>query len=174
MTPHQLTQKMRHHYAISVINASTSRGMIQRGHINNVRDFLDRLDLERFNSPVTFNHALDRKTKSLARLLPKGGWGAARKFLNLYLRAAAYNYYLRRAYKLGPVERVLELPLDKYAAEHLLRKREGRMLPKWKGVIHLTPEVNADYQAVAAQVAARKHIHRVHLDMLFWRTPFKS
>jgi hypothetical protein len=174
MKPDQLTRKIRHHYAISVIGPSTSRGMIQVGDIKYVRDFLDRLDLRRFSDPGTFDHALDRATQSLAKLLPKGGWGAARKFLNIYLRAVTYNYYLRRAYKLAPVERMLELPMDKFAAEHLRRKREGRTLPKWEGVIHLTREANAQYQATATLVAARKHIHRVHLDVLFWRAPYKA
>jgi hypothetical protein len=170
MTPDQLTREIRHHYAISAIGPSAARRMLRKGDIEHIRTFLDRLDLRRFNNPANFSRALDRETKSLAELLPKNRWGAARKFLNLYLRNATYNHYLRRAYRLDRVEHLLELPMDSYAAKHLQKNSERRELPSWKGVINLTREANAAYQAFASKVAAGESIHRVHLDVLYWRS----
>lgn len=174
MNNDRLTKLIRHHYAISAVGPSVARNMIRKGDIEHIRDFLDRLSLRRFSNPTTFRRALDRATASLAELLPKDRWGAARKFLNIYLRNVTYNHYLRRAYGLHRIERLLELPMDSFAAEQLRRRREGRELPRWKGVIHLTPEESASYQAVAARIAKRELIHRVHLDVLFWRASEKD
>jgi hypothetical protein len=169
MTPNQLLRRIRHHYAVSSIGPSASRRMIRKGDIEHIRRFLDRLDLRRFNRPAGFNRALDLSTKSLAKLLPQGRWGAARKFLHLYLRNATYNFYLRQAYRLDRVEHLLELPMDSFAAKGLRKRREGRGFPSWKGVIHLTPEANAAYQAAASEIGDQERIHRVHLDMWYWR-----
>jgi hypothetical protein len=143
--------------------------MMRKGEIKGVRQFLDDLDIEKFSKPRNFQSALERSTKLLARRLPRGGWGAARKFVNLFLRTATYNFYLRKKYKLDRIEALLELPLDSFAAKGLKSEPEGKTLPRWKGVIHLTPTVSTEYQAVAAQVAARMSTCRVHLDMLYWR-----
>ena len=174
MNQDRLTELIRHHYAISAVGPSVSRNMIRKGDIECIRDFLDRLKLKRFNDPATFRRALDRATTSLAKLLPKDRWGAARKFLNIYLRNVTYNHYLRRAYRLERVEHLLELPMDSFAAKQLRKRREGSALPRWKGVIHLTPEASAAYQDAAARVADRASIYRVHLDVIFWRAPGKA
>jgi hypothetical protein len=144
--------------------------MLRKGDIQHIRKFLDRLDLRRFSEPAKFSRALDRYTTALAKLLPENRWGAARKFLNLYLRDATYNFYLRRAYMLDGVEHLLELPMDSFAATELHKLCERRELPSWKGVIHLTPEDNAAYQTFASKVAIREAIHRVHLDVRYWRS----
>jgi hypothetical protein len=148
--------------------------MIRKGDIEHVRGFLDRLNLSNFAEPTRFAQALDRATNSLARLLPKDRWGAARKFINIYLRNATYNHHLRRKYSLRRIEHLLELPLDSFTAQHLRDAPEGSALPRWKGVIHLTPEASAAYQAIAERVALRRSMHRVHLDVVFWRTPIKK
>lgn len=165
----EFTELVRHHLAIGAVTPSAARQMVPKGGIQYVRKFLDDLDIRRFNNPANFRRSLDLATKSLARWLPKGRWGAARKFLNIYLRNITYNVFLRRAYRLDRVESLLELPLDSFAAKGLHAEREGGALPGWKGVIHLTPESSAVYQAVAAQVAKRLSISRVHLDMRYWR-----
>jgi hypothetical protein len=118
-------------------------------------------------------------TNRLAKRLPKGRWGAARKFLNLYLRRTTYNFYLRQAYGLDRIEPFLELPMDSFAAEGLKQEPEGKNLPDWLGVRHLTPEANAIYQAVASRVAERLSterlsICRIHLDMKYWRAKPKG
>src|SRR5260370_19078726 len=174
MNQDRLTKLIRHHYAISAVGPSVSRNMIRKGDIEHIREFLDRLTLGRSNNPATFRRALDRATRSLAKLLPKDRWGAARKFLNIYLRNVTYNHYLRRAYRLDRIQRLLELPMDSFAAKQLRKRREGAALPRGKGRLHLTPEASAAYQAVAARVAERESIYRVHLDVIFWRTVEKS
>jgi hypothetical protein len=165
----KLTEWIRHHVAISAVGSSAGRNMMVKGEIEGVREFLDKLDIKQFSKPTRFQCTLDAKTKSLARRLSRGGWGAARKFINLFLRTATYNFYLRKRYKLDRVEALLELPLDKFAGKALRSESEGKTLPRWKGVIHLTPESSAHYQTVAAQVGARMSMCRVHLDMLYWR-----
>jgi hypothetical protein len=164
----ELIALIRHHDAISVITPSASRQLVRKGDIRRVRDFLDKLNIESFAKPRKFLRSLDRGTKSLARRIPKGGWGAARKFLNLYLRRITYNFYLRLAYRPDRIEPLLELPMDSYAAKGVKGDYESR-LPRWKGVSHLTPEVNAFYQAAAKQIAETSSIDRVHLDMKYWR-----
>lgn len=144
--------------------------MLRKGDIEHVRQFLDRLDLRCFNDPSKFSRRLDRSTTALAKLLPENRWGAARKFLNLYLRSVTYNFYLRRAYKLDRIEHLLELPMDSYVAKELRQRCERRALPRWRGVIHLTPDANATYQTFASKVADRERMHRVHLDVFYWRS----
>ena len=143
--------------------------MVSKGEIQKVRDFLDRLDIRSFNNSQTFPRALDCATKKLAKHLPKGKRGAARKFLNLYLRRITYNFYLRRAYRLERIEPLLELPMDSFAIKGLRQDHRGGRLPRWKGVIHLTPEANAVYQAAAQQIAKDKGVCRAHLDTAYWR-----
>jgi hypothetical protein len=163
-----LVDQIRHHLAISAVTPSAGRRMMREGDIKRVRVFLDKLDITQFNRPNRFPISLDRATKSLARRIPLR-WGAARKFLNIYLRNITYNFYLRRKYRLHRIEALLELPLDSYAADGLRADHEGNSLPRWKGVIHLTREANALYQDVARQVAKGESICRVHLDMKYWR-----
>jgi hypothetical protein len=172
--PFHLIELIRRHNAMTAITASAAHGQVRKGDTQHVRDFLDQLDIKSFAQPRNFSRSLDRATKALAKKLPKGGWGSARKFLNLYLRRITYNFYLRRAYHLDRIEPLLELPMDKYAAKGLTRDYQGR-LPKWPRVTHLTPEVNAAYQEAAKHVAKAysrdigADICRVHLDMKFFR-----
>ena len=96
-------------------------------------------------------------------------WGAARKFVNIFLRDATYCFWLRDAFGLASVEPVLELPLDSFTAKGLRAEPEGVDLPRWPGVIHLTPLTSTQFQHVAQRVAERKRLDRVHLDLEYWR-----
>jgi hypothetical protein len=95
-------------------------------------------------------------------------WGLARKLLNIFLRDALYTTYLADAFKLQEAESLLEIPLDSITAGHLRKEDGGRMLPRWPGVKHLTPEISKSYQAFAAQFAATKALAPVHLDTHWW------
>jgi len=90
-----------------------------------------------------FERLLDQETLTFKRRLPAGArhWGTARKALDVFLRDAAYNHYLREYFGLGPVEAWLEIPLDQDTAAGLRRDAPGSGLPRWPGVRHLTPEV---------------------------------
>jgi hypothetical protein len=153
----KLIDRIRHPLAISAVGPSVGRRMMRKGDIKGVRDFLDNLDIKEFSRPRKFYTSLDRATKSLARHLPPNRWGASRKFINLFLRSATYNHYLRERYKLDRVEPLLELPLDSFSTKGLRREREGRTLPRWKGVIHLTPGSSEGMQLARGISASPRH-----------------
>jgi hypothetical protein len=168
-----LPDLVSHHIAKSVIGPSSARGLLSKGTIQSVRDFLRGLDTREFTKRGQFSGTLDLETRSLAAKVPTS-WGAARKFLNLYLREITYNFFLREKYHLERVEHLLEVPLDSNVAKGLQGEKEGVRLPRWPGVIHLTPDTSAQYQSVAVAVAARKRTCRVHLDLLYWRPEEKN
>ncbi len=126
-------------------------------------------------NPRTFENTLEYTTEALSAYLPRGHWGSARKFLNIFLRDCFYNSYLRKHYKLS--ERwgsFLEVPLDRQVANRLFNdwinlRRQANQLPQWAGVVNLT-EVNSEiYQAAAKEIAEKKYsFHRVHLDLVYW------
>lgn len=91
----------------------------------------------------------------------------ARKCLNLFLRDALYNSYLRTAHRLQRFEGVMEIPLDSYAGKAL--NKTDSSLPRWPGVINLTEAVSAKFQSVALRVASDESTCRVHLDMDYWQ-----
>lgn len=101
--------------------------------------------------------------------LPRGSrsWGVARKALNLFLRDAFFNTYLRKRFKLLRAEACCEVPLDGVVANGL-RMRLPKKLPSWPGVRPLTKEVSDAYQTAAMQEARRMHFSRVHLDIYLW------
>jgi hypothetical protein len=92
----------------------------------------------------------------------------ARKALNLFMRSALYNHYLREAYRLQRVEAFLELPLDGIVARHIRGVVPSAGLPYWKSMRALTPELSDQYQAVASELAERRGVARVHLDAYIW------
>lgn len=141
------------------------------GTVKAARDFLMHLDLRQFagDSEDAFQYVLDRRTIECRDKLPRKSWGAARKFLNIFLRGALYNRFLCEHYHLGVTEPFLEVPLDSFVAIGLRKEEGGTSLPPWKTIIRLEPEVSAKYQAFARQVAQRKGCSRVHLDLWYWR-----
>jgi hypothetical protein len=123
-------------------------------------------------SGPSFPSLLDDLTHRLKRTLPVGGdhWGAARKFLNIFLRDALYNYVLRDAFDLQSVESYLEIPVDRQVAIKLQEAASQEDdLPKWQSVISLDASLNAKYQNIAGRTATTFGISRVHLDLLYWR-----
>jgi len=157
--------------ARGTIGPSTVRGQGPPGVAAAARAFLAALGLEPFGTSDArkFSGELDRQTSRLMNALPSGAqtWGLARKCLNLMLREALYNVYLREEYGLDRAEAFYEIPLDSLVAEGL-RSRRPRSLPTWPGVRHLDPDMSAKYQAAAASVAAAEGIVRVHLDAIIW------
>jgi hypothetical protein len=91
--------------------------------------------------------------------------------LNLYLIEVTYNHFLRRRYGFESFERYLEVPLDRRVALGLRREARnmGERLPKWQGVIKLSPVDNQAFQAFAAMYARELGHHRVFLDTRFWK-----
>lgn len=156
--------------AETAIGASTGRGMGPSGTIGAARSYLAELDLHQFRtrSEQGYLENLNEVTRSLQRALPPGGkyWGSARKFINIFLRDCLYNRYLCEHFELQQVESLLELPLDKHTATGLSSEFD---LPRWPGVIRLSPEESSQYQMAATSVAIAKGTPRVHLDLWYWR-----
>jgi hypothetical protein len=92
--------------------------------------------------------------------------------LNIFLRDALYNYYLREHYDLARIEPFLEVPLDGSVGKGLydLHKKEGGtdLLP-WRAIQGLKKEESDKYQEFARLVADAKRYARVHLDLWFYR-----
>jgi hypothetical protein len=164
---------LRERQASTSIGASTARGMGPTGTIHAARQFLMGLRLERFHkkSEAAFSRELDLATMELSARLPHGArkWGSARKFLNIFLRGCSYNKYLSAHYKLHLLEPLLEVPLDSHVAKGLKEIAGRGILPRWLGVIHLTPEDSARFQCFATEVARADGVNRVDLDVKFWR-----
>jgi len=130
------------------------------------------LDIAEFKYPDLFPKVLDCYTCQLKDALPKGSryWGRARKCLNIFLREASYNFLLRTTYEFGNIDTLLETPLDSRVAKGLGDDADKGRLPPWKSIIALTPEQNAIYQEVAAEVAeARYGTLRANLDLWYYR-----
>jgi hypothetical protein len=163
--------------ASAAIGASTARRMIPAGTIPTVRTFLaTEVGLSRLRPP-RYPQTLDDLTDALLARLPKKArpWGAARKFLNIFIRDAAYNVYLSSAYPLERLVPHLEVPLDSEVARGLKQDARELGLPRtraWPGVKNLLREDSDALQAIAASVVASGRYgvtERVHLDVVYWR-----
>jgi len=163
-------QRVQKFEASVSIGASTARRM-GKGTVAAARRFLRSLDLRRFvtESEDAFQECLDATTLECQARLPSKSWGAARKFLNIYLRGALYNRFLCEHYGLAILEPFLEVPLDRSVAIGLRGEDGGLSLPRWGTVIRLKPDVSAAYQAFASSVSRRKGCARVHLDLWYFR-----
>lgn len=143
-----------------------------KGAAKAAREYLCRLSLGRLGIPQErlFRERLDRATRNLVSALPRTArsWGLARKLLNIFLRDSLYTTYLARHFHLEKSEPFLEIPIDSITARRLRERAGRRVLPRWRGVKHLTSEDNAQYQAYAARVARKRRVTRVHLDTFWW------
>ena len=170
-----LIRALQRMLANTTVGPSSARSMGPRGTIAAAREFLVKLNLTQFHVETRrdFDRVLDRTTDSYVRRLPRQArnWGAARKWLNIFLRAVVYNRFLCGYYRLGKLERWLEIPLDSHVAKGLRREEGGNEIPRWKTVIGLTPDVSKQYQDFANVVARRNRTSRVHLDLIYWRAP---
>lgn len=164
-----------------VVNAGIDMSVLRGAPAGTKRaahKFLFALDLAEFTDPASFRRVLDTKTEALTRLFPATGrfWGRARKCMNIFLRNATYSHYLRERYGLGNLESILEMPLDSNVAKGLTcdaKKYHLSTPPKWDAIIRLTPKINDSWQAIASEVTQQKNIHRVHLDLRYWRAQAK-
>ena len=168
-----LINQVHNRVAQTAVGPSALRNQGGRYVVQRAREFLRRIDLSRFNvkTEAEFRRRLDKLTEALRSSLPQGArnWGTARKALNLFLRDAAYSFYLREHYDLGRLEPWLEIPLDSLTAAGILRSHKRSAVPPWPGVKHLTPDVSNAYQAAASQIGESSGTNRVHLDLSWWR-----
>lgn len=172
VTQEELIQKMQKRIARVSVTGPTVRTSAPKGSTKRIQTYLETVDLSLFSNlnVAQFAIALDAQTDNLRRVGEDGllFWGPARKFINLFLRDATYNFVLRTNYQLRGIEPLLELPLDSHVAAGLGAEPEGVLLPEFTKIIEVLPEFHSAYQGVAAQVATREGIDRIHLDLKYW------
>lgn len=165
-------ESMQRRVATIAIGPSTVRGQGSDGVVSAARAFLETLNLAKFatDRPDRYRAALDRATTALQAQLPgpAASFGLARKCLNIFLRDALYNHYLRAAFGLEVAEPLLELPLDSFVAKNL-HETSPNDCPRWTTIRGLSEADSDLYQRVASRVAARQGMMRVHLDLYLWR-----
>lgn len=105
--------------------------------------------------------------REIGQLVRGDGWGPARKLLNIFIRDAFYDHYLRPAFGLQRFEAKLEIPLDGMVGRRLCDLDPA--LPKWGRVIGLNPRESSLFQASAGSIADKMNTFRVHLDIIYWR-----
>lgn len=161
--------------AESALPGTALGGRGTAGATGAAREFLAELSLREFAlcRASTFGRCLESATDALRRRLPRGAqdWGIARRAMNLFLRDALYNAYLREQYRLHRTERWLELPLDAAAATYLRDADPAASLPAWRGIRQLMPTQNAAWQGIASAVAQQMGLARVHLDLYLQLAP---
>ena len=172
MTHDELCQVMQAYLARIAPGGPALRNQGADGMAKAARKFLRKIDLGRIpaGKQADFERWLDKQTEALRKSFPRGGqnWGAARKVMNLFLRHASYNAFVRDRHRLQRIEGWLEVPLDGIVAKELARAAGRGVLPRWPGLKGLDKDVSREYQEFAAKFAGRKAIARVHLDPLLW------
>jgi hypothetical protein len=177
MNHKQFSKILQQRIASAAVTPSAARKMGPKGTVRAAREFLSKVDLKHVGSSgKNYTRLLDNLTLRLVRALPEGAkhWGAARKFLNIFLRDATYNVHLRKTYRLGRIEGALEVPLDSHVAKELIRVTRNLgpskvSLPRWKTVISVDGQTNKEYQDAVKRIAKKERIHPVHFDVIAWR-----
>jgi hypothetical protein len=173
----EFVKLMKRKMSQTSIGASALRNQGAKGLIKISRYYFENeIILEEFKENLYSNsyiQYLDNKTDDLLKLFPEKGksWGAARKGLNLFFRDVIYNYYLRQQLNINDNSHVhlqnLEVPLDKDVASGL--KNNNSNLDKWVSIKSLTKQISDKYQNAAKEIADKKGILRIHLDLEYWR-----
>jgi hypothetical protein len=168
----QFARRLQAHVAMRAITASALRNQGSPGVVDAAREYVAAIDLRETTglSESQFRKWLNLHTGKLRRRFPVGArsnWGAARKALALFLRDAIYCLPLSEYYDLARIRPLLELPLDREAHSGLIL--DFPMVPVWPGVKALRWRTNAQMQRIAATIAQGRQIHRVDLDIGYWR-----
>ena len=167
----KLVQQMQSYVAETCVGASAIRNQGGSGLVQAAREYFKTVGLASIPTKESrLSPWLEAHTNALLRKFPAGArkFGTARKALNLFLRSAAYNCCLNRAFELDSVLPVLEVPLDSYAAKHLL-KHDAAIAKKWVGLKFVTRVAHGKYQSAALDLAKRWQVNRVDLDVFFYR-----
>lgn len=165
---------LRKRTASSVIGASTFRSQGPPGTIPIARLFLygevDLAKLAATKDERQFKGMLNQYTKRLASRFQgegNGNWGAARKAINLFFRDVVYNRFLCNYYGLSSIHKWLELPMDRHCYEGL--KEDCKKIGQWPGIKHLSWTLHNEFQIIASELANKRGICRVDLDVWYWR-----
>jgi len=106
-----LLDDLRHHIAWCSVGPSTLHNMVEAGGLKTVHEFLCNLEIGTLQNQ-DFSKLLNSWTRRLNKKLGGNRWGPARKSINLFLRDATYNHFLRLEFHLDEIECRLEIPLD--------------------------------------------------------------
>jgi len=161
--------------ANSAIAPSTLRNQGSKGVIEAARSFLGKCDLKPFRvvrNEGQFKTQLSKLTEQLMGQFPKrakSNYGAARKAINVFLEDALYNRFLCEAYSLNIIEQYLEIPLDSYVMNNILKKMGKKHYLKRIGIRNIGPKDNAQFQKAAKEIADKENDLRVYLDLKYWR-----
>lgn len=163
--------KLRLRLASTAIGASTIRRLAPAGTFGPARVFLERVDLRQLTNSdeVKFAARLDFLTDAYTEEVAHLPWGAARKFLNIFLRDCLYYRFVCDEYYLTRIENFFEVPLDDDLIVELKALAGQQKLPEWRGVSKLTAEQSKCFQQHAQVVADAKDVLRVDLDIEYWR-----
>lgn len=156
--------KVQNHVAYASVSPTTLRNMLERGGRQRICAELAMLPLAHLR-PESFGSTLQAWTDGIVGKT-EISWGPVRKALNLFLRDAVYNHYLRCEFNLDAIEALLEVPLDGLVMRGL--KKDFPQLPSRPFVVKLSEEVSALYQRQAQNLADDQGIARVHLDLSLW------
>lgn len=163
---------MQHAVAVFAIGPSALRNQGESGVIDAAREFLAQLDLSSYmvKKREEFEVLHNSTTEILIQALPKKAqnWGAARKAINLFLRDILYNTYLAKRYQFSMIEKWLEIPLDSAVARGLRKRSNRGELTSWPGLKNLSMEVKFLFQSFAEELANKRGLARVHLDIYLW------
>lgn len=168
----QFLNHLQRFTAKAMISSSALRNVGAPGVLPIAHAYLAELPLQNLKhlDAIQYQAWLDQQTEKLRISFPDKAqkWGAARKALNIFMRAATYTVPLAVEYHLECILPYLEVPLDKDVATALGNTAEGRELPPWVSIVSLTAEMSRLYQDVASQVAQGKQVHRADLDVYYW------
>jgi hypothetical protein len=164
--------KIQKFVAFTAIGASAMRNQ-GKGILIKAQKFCEKLDLLKYSSAKNESYFLEILDQDTIKLLNNFGlkkrpWGTARKALNLFLRDAFYNYYLRNFYHLEKIEKFLEIPLDRIVTQKLKEKTKKGFLPTWKGLKNLMHKESDLFQAFAKKQAMLQGMSKIHLDAILW------
>lgn len=168
--------------AQAAIGASALRNQGAAGILETARQYLQHsISLNDFFKKLSdqnkFNKFLDDHTTRMLKEFPKEAksWGAARKALNLFFRDVVYNKSITDNYgfsndfnKFNEAIKFLEVPLDFDVATGIYNA-SNETIPKWTSIKKLSKPTSDIYQDAALQIAQKKQIARVHLDLIYWR-----
>jgi hypothetical protein len=163
--------RMQRYVANLAITPSVFRAKGSDGAMHAAITFFSKLDLRTVHHPVSFDAFLEEQTAALRAAFPFADWrpwGPARKALNVFLRDASCNAFLRAEYNLAAIDARLETPVDSQIALALHKEAPGR-LPRWVSIVGLSSRDHRAYQTVATEIAQKLGCHRGHLDFWFWR-----
>ena len=173
-------EQMHRNVAVRSVGPSAVRGQPE-GLLQVTHEYLQQILLCGIPkiSETEYQRWLNRRTRGLLNAysmhpkLKKRPWGVARKAINLFMRDVVYNRYLCEHFALGRVERWLEVPLDSQVAKGVRSEaRESKTItvpPAWRGLKRLQYALSRRLQDCALQLAFRRGMARVHLDIYLWR-----